>query len=364
MRYDKRNGNAVMIVTRKMNGGEDLNGMLEDVNRLKERINQLSEAEAKSMLFISLLNGKSSEDMQQILLHMTEDKEQMDKAQTIHIVFGDSPAGSLKAAFRTSEYQKTEDIIVWPDNLSIGPVKDIHQASGIEARLGWFNKRYNMDEAERNHYRQCMQTAIEKINNILPHQKIVIWTCQNAHEQTGLRLVLAMLEGKVNAVRVIDTYKAFHEKEMHPQIADYPRTSGELNEENLLYFYEQFAMDELKNEARETLIKEGKSLLADKVHLLRTWTCDGLLHSLHENRDDDFIIECAKRMYQEEGTVTFKKAARLIGEVYGHMQQFTGDEWIEYRLRTLIKQGVFSYQGDLKAMRFYEVKLQDEFLTN
>ncbi len=102
-----------MIVTRKMNGGEDLNGMLEDVNRLKERINQLSEAEAKSMLFISLLNGKSREDMQQILLHMTEDKEQMDKAQTIHIVFGDSPAGSLKAAFRTLEYQKTEDIIVW-----------------------------------------------------------------------------------------------------------------------------------------------------------------------------------------------------------------------------------------------------------
>ena len=26
------------------------------------------------------------------------------------------------------------------------------------------------------------------------------------------------------------------------------------------------------------------------------------------------------------------KAARLIGEVIGHMRQHTGDQWIEYRL--------------------------------
>lgn len=41
------------------------------------------------------------------------------------------------------------------------------------------------------------------------------------------------------------------------------------------------------------------------------------------------------------------------------MEQYRGDEWIEYRLRCLIKQGVFMHKGDLKAMRYYEVRLPD-----
>lgn len=56
------------------------------------------------------------------------------------------------------------------------------------------------------------------------------------------------------------------------------------------------------------------------------------------------------------------KAARLIGEVIGHMQQYTGDQWIEYRLRDLIAKEIFAYRGDLNAMRLYEVKLKEEFL--
>jgi len=176
--------------------------------------------------------------------------------------------------------------------------------------------------------------------------------------------VLALLEGKTNTVRVIDTFKAFHEKDRYPQVVYYPRTSGELNTENFFKFYEQGGMNHLTNETRQVLSEEGRDLLSDDIHILRTWTCDKLTHSANENRDDDFIIACAQRMYEEDGKVTYKRSARLIGEVIGHIQQYTGDEWIEYRLRTLIKQGVFSYRGDLKAMRFYEVKLADDFLTN
>lgn len=335
--------------------------MVENIIRLKQAISKLSEAQAKSMLFLALVNGKSSKDLQQLILHETEDS--LD-AQTVHIVFGDSPAGSLKAAFKNTDYEKTEDVIVLPYNLSIGPLKDIHTASGVEERLEWFRQRYNVEDDGLEHYVTQMLTGIGKISNLLPQQQIVIWTCQNASEQTGLRLVLALLEGKENTVRVIDTFKAFHEKNRHPQVVDYPRTSGELNAEQLLTFYEQLGMNHLVNDTRQVLSKEGKDLLANDTHILRTWTGNKLLHSAYENRDDDFIIACAQRMYEEDGMVTYKKSARLIGEVIGHMQQYTGDEWIEYRLRTLIKQGVFSYRGDLKAMRFYEVKLADDFSAN
>ncbi|WP_409370092.1 DUF1835 domain-containing protein [Lysinibacillus sp. 38-6] len=335
--------------------------MLENVNRLKRAINKLSEAEAKSMLFFALLNDKPSEELQRLILQETE--EHMD-ARTIHIVFGHSPAGSLKAAFKDTEYGKTEEVIVLPHNLSIGPLKDIHKVSGVEARLAWFQQRYNVEDDGLEHYAAQLITAFEKIRNISPQQHIVIWTCQNAPEQTGLRLVLALLEGKGNTVRVIDTFKAFHEQHMQPPLEDYPRTSGEVNAENLLYFYEQGEMNHLTYETRKILSKEGSFLLSDDVHILRTWTDHKLVHSANENRDDNFIIGCAQRMCEEDGKVEYKKSARLIGEVMGHMQQYTGDEWIEYRLRALIKQGVFSYRGDLKAMRFYEVKLADDFLTN
>lgn len=40
------------------------------------------------------------------------------------------------------------------------------------------------------------------------------------------------------------------------------------------------------------------------------------------------------------------------------MVQYRGVEWIEYRLRCLIEQKIFDYEGDLRAMRLYQVKVR------
>ena len=90
---------------------------------------------------------------------------------------------------------------------------------------------------------------------------------------------------------------------------------------------------------------------------MRSWKHGELWHSDIE-RDDNFIIQCAKKLNKEQDTDGYMKAARLIGEVIGHIQQYTGDQWIEYRLRDLISKEVFAYRGDLSAMRLYEVKLK------
>lgn len=52
------------------------------------------------------------------------------------------------------------------------------------------------------------------------------------------------------------------------------------------------------------------------------------------------------------------KSARLIGEVIGHLDQYMGDAFFEYRLRKLIEKGVFEMEGNLKAMRYYSVRLK------
>ena len=45
-------------------------------------------------------------------------------------------------------------------------------------------------------------------------------------------------------------------------------------------------------------------------------------------------------------------SARLIGEVLGHLNQYVGDDFIEYRVRTLVRQGIFEVKGNTKGSGF------------
>ncbi len=324
----------------------------------------MSEADAKSMLFLTLMNEQSKDDMVQFLLQQNEEQD-VSTIETVHIVFGHSPGGSLKAAFRNSNYVKTEEIIVMPGNFSVGPLKDLHLCEGIEARFQWLQERYFIEDDGLAIFEREVKEAVEKIKSIPPHQDIIIWTCQNAHEQIGLRLVLAMLEKKPNDIYVLDTFQLFHELHIFPQLAEdnYPRSSGEVSVENVLHIYEQYQGRPLKKSVQQTLSKEGLKMLMDD-YCIHTWEYNELWSHHNENVDDDWIIACAKRLHEDQEEAPYLMAARLIGEVLGHMEQYREAEWIEYRLRQLIQQGVFSYRGELKGMLHYQVKLADAYLLD
>ncbi|WP_025114316.1 DUF1835 domain-containing protein [Lysinibacillus fusiformis] len=328
--------------------------------KLKKVINRLSGADAKSMLFFSLMNEQAKDSIIEFLLQQGEGQH-ASNIQTVHIVFGHSPGGSLKAILRQKTYEKTEQIIVIPGNFSVGPLKDLHTWAGIETRFRWFQERYLMDSDEIAITEHEMKEAVEKIKKIPEQQNIIIWTCQNAHEQIGLRLVLALLANKTNDIYVLDTFELFHELRTRPKLAEenYPRSTGEVVAKDLLYFYEQYHRRPLKTALRQALCKEGLNMLMDDYHCLRTWEYHKLGHHNNENIDDDFIITCVERLHKEQGDDHYQNAAKVIGEVVGYFIQYREPEWIEYRLRQLIQQGLFSYQGELKGMLHYQVKLSD-----
>ncbi|MEH7524056.1 DUF1835 domain-containing protein [Bacillus sp. JJ1503] len=344
---------------------------MENINQLKQAISKLDEREAKALLNLIFIRAEQYEEdgmirilqsMKKSLIKVSSNEEKIEHRQTVLIVFGDSPAGSLKFAFRNTPYAKTEEIIVLPHILSVGPIELLHTKKGIENRFQWFKEHYRDDFNDLEEYKQGLLKAIEKIKGITPYQQIIIWTCENAAEQIGLRIVLYLLQNKVNEVFELNTFKAFHELYTYPMLEEeqYPRTSGELAPEKLLQFYEQFELRPMNCAKRHALLDEGRNLLLSES-LLRTWENEELWHSDVE-RDDDSIIQCAKKLHKEQGKHDYMKAARLIGEVIGHMQQYTGDQWIEYRLRDLIAKEIFAYRGDLSAMRLYEVKLKEELL--
>ncbi|GAF11739.1 hypothetical protein JCM19045_870 [Bacillus sp. JCM 19045] len=202
--------------------------------------------------------------------------------------------------------------------------------------------------------------ALEKVKNIEPHQQVIIWTSENAAEQTGLRIALFLLQNKGIEVSELNTYHSFHNLYSSPELEydEFSPSTVEIEPEKLFQFYKQFEFKSINRSKRQVLVGEARELLSSES-TLRTWNHNGLSDSA-EDRDDAFIILCAKRLHQEIGESDYMLVIRLIGEVLGHMQHYTGDQWIEYRIRTLIKKGIFSYRGKLIAMRFYEVKLNEE----
>ncbi len=71
------------------------------------------------------------------------------------------------------------------------------------------------------------------------------------------------------------------------------------------------------------------------------------------------MIATAQKLHNKQVKPDFMKSARLIGEVYGHIDNHVGDAFLEYRLRHLLYNGVFEIKGIPKGMRYYRVKLKE-----
>ncbi|MED4074532.1 DUF3658 domain-containing protein [Priestia endophytica] len=72
---------------------------------------------------------------------------------------------------------------------------------------------------------------------------------------------------------------------------------------------------------------------------------------------DGCFVNKAQYLHNDQGIKKYMKSVRLVGEGVGHLQQYPGDAFFEYRVRQLIMNGVFEIQGVPKDMRFYSVKL-------
>ena len=349
---------------------------MQEIEELKKSIEELPEREAKSLLFHLLFRVNlvketdyserdfvnDAGNIYETVLNLSKERSYMkqeENFQMIHILFGDSGAGSLRMVLKKMKKSQLETVISFWDIFSIGPIKRLHESDGAEARFQWMKNVMNDEDGAFQDYQQGFYHTVNQIKSIPEDVPITIWVADNSHEQTGLRYVLYLLKNKTNEIKVINTTKEYAEHFNRPDILYNPLSTGEISTEKLRVIYEQSQSQSLAKHERKKLEEEWL-VLTNTKETLRIWR-NGRIRDVRENYYDQYMINMAKKLQiereQEQGSEPFMKSARLIGDVIGHLNQYMGDSFFEYRLRKLIEQNVFEMEGNLKSMRYYSVRL-------
>lgn len=346
------------------------------VEELKNAIGELPEREAKSLLFhilfrLNLVKEtdysekefiKGVENTYETVFKLSKERskaKEEENFQKVHIVFCPSGAGSLKMALKEMGVYPVEKVISFWDIFSIGPIERLHESEGQEARFQWMKNVIHDEDGDFQDYQQGFYNTVNQINSIPENVPITIWVADNSHEQTGFRYVLYLLRNQTNKIKVINTTKTHAEHFNRSDIRYTVLKTGEIPSEKLQVIYEKGQSKSLSGYERKELEEEWMSL-AEMRETLRIWR-NGEIVNVEEDYYDQYMMNMAKKLQIERERAKepepFMKSARLIGEVIGYLDQYMGDVFFEYRLRKLIGKGFFKMEGNLKAMRYYSVRL-------
>ncbi|WP_338779129.1 DUF1835 domain-containing protein [Metabacillus sp. FJAT-52054] len=338
-----------------------------DIIQLKKIVKDMPEREVRSYLFhillrIDMLDDKEyslvdfSDDLKEIyndILNPEEPKETItfDKGnyKKVHVIFGYS---YLRQVLKELNVLEEDFIITFFDNFAVAPIRNLETENGQKERFDWIKNNFHDEETEV--YVDYLQKALTQLSSIPENVPINIWVSENAHEQTGLLFTMHLLSDRKNNIYQVDTGKLYKElfKKKSKKFA--PLFSGEITLEELqtIYKYSKENQKILSNLEPAEFKKHWLSL-SENSGMLRIWE-NGEIKNVSEDYYDNFIIEKAKKVIGKKKG--FIKSARLIGEVYGHIFQYIGDGFLEYRLRKLIEKGIFEYEGSLEAMAYYSIK--------
>jgi len=258
----------------------------------------------------------------------------------LHITFSLSAQGSIKHAIRQNHLQREESVICINDVFSIGPLNN------LEERKNWLKDFVFRDHEEFELYEDFHQDWMKKIDRLPCDVDVWVWYSQNTHEEIGLRYVMSEFINKCSMVYGIDATKGL--KRIQPNMMI--RHTGELSAEMLM---------KLRPEAKRFSINECQRLANEwenlKLHpsTLRIWK-DSIVH-VEEDALDAIIIECAKRVHVHQNE-EWLLPARIIGETICAIDDYLNEEFIENRLKALVKQGLFEVDGDFLDIYSYRVK--------
>ncbi|CAG9606950.1 DUF1835 domain-containing protein [Pseudoneobacillus rhizosphaerae] len=288
------------------------------------------------------------EEINKQIQHNRQDDSVKETKIPIHIVSPEFAAGSLKVGL-----ERPKKVIGFPDFFGIGPLWKLEEKIGQGFRNEWLYENINYEQ-EDHEYQTKFQNALLEIEDVPTEVPIYIWCGNNASEQTGIRFILYLLRHKDNEVFLLNSTELY-EKYITSENQSIIHT-GQLNPEDARLLFEKNKNNKpLSNHERKQFQAEWK-VFSETTEVLRVWE-NGKIKGVPEDHFDPQIIWTIERLHANQEVKDFIKAGSLISEILTY-----GDEYdsyfLEYRIRTLIYNGVFELKGIPKSMRHYSVRLR------
>lgn len=332
--------------------------------KIRDSIDQLSGNEAREFLFLAMArldvlysSDVPKEEIMEEINHIIQDCSSLlppprKDFHTVHIVSGDSAAGSLRVGM-----ERDHKVIGFPEFFAMGPLWKLEKEKGRKERYEWLRDHINFDgDYMEDEYEKRLAKVFEEIRTIPEGMPIVLWTADNAEEQVFVRYILHVLQGKENKIRLINTSVAYKQLYDTADTFHFLRQTAEAHPEKLKEILEKKGSSLLSEEELRIFVNEWLEL-SKRKEVLRIWE-DGRIKSVPEDYYDNQLLYHAREAQKENGKDAFIKSARIIGEMYGQLDAMVNDSFLEYRLRTFVYRGILEIKGIPKAMRNYSVRVK------
>jgi len=266
----------------------------------------------------------------------------------IHIVFQQMDVEALNAAIALDP-SLNGDVIQIADDFAVGPVDDIYSTEGIEGRKMWWREvlaggDYDgiVDDGSVADDNRTVAELIERLQQE-PEEKIWIWAAQNKHDVSGYYWLVSQLkdfQGRIfilylnnlpfigtkgNIFYPVNLYDIPPKEFIKAKILVRPVTLSEFEVDS----------DEWAKLCAE---KQGIRLLEGGKKLVQA--------------DYDYYDRSLANFI----TGDWQRASKLIHHFLSKAKEITGDAFLLWRIKGLVRSGEFDVQGELKNMKDFEIK--------
>lgn len=266
----------------------------------------------------------------------------------IHIVFNQPDEGIMQEVLQLDETLAGEVIFI-KDDFAVGPLQDIDQETGWQARVDWWRmllqgSPYGTDIAGSFDDRETVNNIIAKLEENTEEQAW-IWMGQNQHDVCGYYWLLPFLKAFQGRVLVLYMNNLpFINEKGH---IFYPTWLSEIRPAEFL---------KAKKLARPVTLSEFET---DPDEWARIVQENAYVRILEGGKK---IVGKAADFYDHEImknlTGDWQKAWRVIANTFNRMKIKTGDVYIGWRLKELIRNGKVAADGDMeKDWKSFDVKL-------
>jgi len=267
----------------------------------------------------------------------------------IHIVFQEADKQVLSKSFDLDP-SLTGDVVLVRDDFAVGPLLNIYEPEGIESRKEWWKEvlsggdYHGKVESGEVDDQKTVSELVERLRQ--DEQEVIwIWAAQNKHDVSGYYWLMTQLkefQGRI-FILYLNNLPFINEKGH----IFYPGNLFEIQPKEFLkakklarpITLSEFEIDpdewtRLCNEGKGVRVLEGGKKLVQ--------------------HDYDFFDEEIKKCM----TPDWLKVNKLLHSFYSKTKKTTGDAYLLWRIKRMIREQEIDAQGEIKNMKDFEVKLK------